>query len=149
MAKFKKLKLVTRQSMMALMSESEEKQIHVIGRALVAIFSRQTKEEKTLNSTRQHNNIGFSGHDGKSGSLTAKYYIRHGTLLPWQVELWTRDFRGNPRITKYAKQLNEVALENKIAKLEAANFDGRHDIDIAICKASLPDTHHLYSEMPD
>ncbi len=97
-----------------------------IGKALVAIFNFQTEEEKTHNDTETNNNIGFSGSDAKDGSITAKYFLKHGTLLEWMVDNWMKDFRGSPRITKYARQLNIVA-EAKAAKAIKPRFE--HDAD--------------------
>lgn len=98
-----------------------------IGKALVAIFNFQTEEEKTHNDTETNNNIGFSGSDAKDGSITAKYFLKHGTLLDWMVDNWMKDFRGSPRITKYARQLNIVA-EAKAAK-QAVKPRFEHDAD--------------------
>jgi len=86
----------------------------VIGRALVAIFKRQTKDEQAVNVTNCHNGIGFTGADAHSGCITAKYYIKHRTLLDWQVERWTKTNRnGVPRIAKYWKQLDQIARERQ------------------------------------
>lgn len=84
----------------------------VIGRALVAIFRNQTELEKANNVTRLQNGIGFTGTDGRIGAITAKYFIKHGTLLEWQIKNWLRPNRkGEPRIVKYANQLNQIANE--------------------------------------
>ena len=84
---------------------------HVIGRALVAIFNKQTASEKESDSTDRTNGVGFSGLDSIGGSLTAKSYITRGQLQPWQVEKWTRVMtNGYPRICKYSKQLNDIAV---------------------------------------
>lgn len=86
----------------------------VIGRALVAIFNRQTETEKKVNTTNQHNMIGFTGVDALSGSITAKYYIKHKKLLQWQIDRWLKQNKnGVPRIAKYHKQLNEIANEKR------------------------------------
>ena len=103
---------IVSQNSLQLMLEaaSPEKRVAIIGRALVALFNRQTETEKTINDTTQWNKVGFSGADGKSGSLTAKYYLKHGTLLDWQVERWMKPQRnGYARLCKYHKQLNEIA----------------------------------------
>lgn len=116
--------IVTKQSMIESLSTlSDYKIVHYVGRALVAIFLNQTDSEKVVNQTNNNNNIGFSSSDAKDGSITAKYYIKHGTLLGWQLDNWTRDWRGAPRITKYHRQLNEVA----IAKKNAPRF--KHDAE--------------------
>lgn len=100
--------LVTKASMIAMLADEQKRQ-HVIGRALVAIFKCQTEAEKASNTTRDHNEIGFAGPDARQGTLSAKYYLKHKCLLPWQVDLWIKDFRGSPRITKYWQQLNVAA----------------------------------------
>jgi hypothetical protein len=87
-----------------------------IGRALVALFNRQLEDEKSTNDTRHENSKGFSSSDAKSGTLTAKYFLKHKTLESWQVEKWTREERGRPRICKYARQLNEIAEEKLLKK---------------------------------
>ncbi|MGZ8924389.1 MAG: hypothetical protein ACXW2E_00765 [Nitrososphaeraceae archaeon] len=110
--------LVTRDSIeQMLQNENPEFVIHTIGRALVGIFKYQTEDEKRKNDTNIHNGIGFSGTDAKSGSLTAKFYLKHKTLLPWMIENWTKPTsHGHPRLTKYHKQLNIIALEKRARK---------------------------------
>lgn len=89
----------------------------VVGRALWALFERQTAAERSLNVTNNENGIGFSGADAHSGSITAKYWKKWGNLGyakgdKWRLEKWTTSGRnGYPRICKYAKQLNEIANE--------------------------------------
>ena len=109
-------KIVTKSNLTTMLNDaSPEKQAQIIGRACWALFLRQTAAEQASNDTVEHNTIGFSGSDGKSGSLTAKYWRKHGTLAEWQVERWTRDWRGAPRIVKYWKQLNEIAVQKQAA----------------------------------
>lgn len=96
---------------------------HIIGRALVALFERQTAGEQSANVTAEHNTIGFNGSDGRSGALTAKSYLKNKRLAQWQVERWVKN-SGNTsysRITKYHKQLNEIAMEK--ARAKAAVYD--------------------------
>lgn len=107
--------IVSKQFMLDfLATKDEEKVMHFVGRALVALFNRQVESEKEANSTKIENNRGFSSSDARNGSITAKYYIKNGKLLDWQIKLWTENsFRGRPRIVKYSEQLNEIALEKK------------------------------------
>lgn len=85
-----------------------------IGHALVAIFKNQEQEERAANTTRLKNGIGFSANDARIGSLSAKYFLKHGTLLDWQLKPWLKqNIDCQPRICKYAKQLNEIAV-NKL-----------------------------------
>jgi hypothetical protein len=105
-------KIVTRESMATMLAKDNSLYVQtVIGRALVAIFNRQTRSEKAVNDVREHNTVGFSGADAKGGSITAKYWLKHRKLEPWMVKKWTENSRGFPRICKYHKQLNEIAME--------------------------------------
>lgn len=114
--------IVTRESLQdmidtATRENDKQKLADIVGRALVAIFERQTESEQSSNDTNQDNGIGFSGSDAKGGSLTAKTYLKNRTLLDWQVERWTRrNENGFARICKYAAQLNEIALEKRQRK---------------------------------
>ena len=112
--------IVTKDTLLALLNNCEKMRPHVIGRALVVLFERQTAAEQDQNATTQHNAIGFTGADGYSGCLTAKFYIKHKTLLDWQIDRWMKVGKsGYPRICKYWKQLDEAAQAK--AKLTATN----------------------------
>lgn len=94
-----------------LTTNDRQRQIRVVGRALVALFNRQTEAEKQVNDTNEDNGVGFAGSDAKSGCLTAKYFLKYGTLLDWQLAKWLKPARaGLPRICKYHKQLNDIAI---------------------------------------
>ncbi len=103
--------LVTKESLQSMLDNADDaKRIRIIGRALIGIFERQTADEQASNDTKIHNTIGFAASDAKSGSLTAKYFIKHGTLLQWQVDRWLKKQPdGNARICRYVRQLNEIA----------------------------------------
>ncbi len=89
----------------------------VIGRALVAIFKYQTVDERNNNGTKYLNGVGFSANDGRIGSLGAKYFLKYGTLLEWQLKPWLKsDKNGFPRIAKYHEQLNRIAHEKANTK---------------------------------
>lgn len=110
-------KLVTKDSLVALLERDRETQIKVIGRALVALFHRQVEDEKISNDTKHHNLQGFTPADAYIGTITAKYFLKHRTLLDWQIDKWTKvTATGYPRIAKYSRQLNEVANEKLAAK---------------------------------
>lgn len=117
--KQRKIEIVTRDSLIQMLNDaSEEKRQQIVGRALVAIFNKQTFSEKSSNLTNHDNMLGFSSADAKTGSLTAKFFLAHKRLDQWQMDLWLRDFRGHPRITKYARQLNLIAIENRLIDLQ-------------------------------
>ena len=101
--------IVTKSRLDALLNKNEKCRIDTIGRALVILLKNQTTDEQKANTTTHSNDIGFAGCDARTGSITAKYYIKHNTLLPWQVEMWMKDWRGAPRISKYWRQLNTAA----------------------------------------
>jgi len=113
MTKAKKLVLVSRESLQALIDNaSPKKQQVIIGRALVALLDRQTQDEQSSNTTNKSNNVGFTGADAFSGSISAKYYIKNKSLKDFVVEKWTKRAKnGFARLTKYHKQLNEIAIE--------------------------------------
>jgi hypothetical protein len=116
----KKQALVTRESLQQMINNADSVKIqHIVGRALVALFERQTEAEKSDNTTKVNNNVGFAGCDSIGGSLTAKTYMRRKALEAWQVEKWTRiASNGFPRICKYASQLNEIAMEKQQRRLD-------------------------------
>jgi hypothetical protein len=100
-----------------LASDNAELVMHFIGRALVALLDRQTADEKQSATTNHTNYRGFAQNDAKSGTLSAKYYLKHGKLESWQINAWTRPWKGMPRLCKYWLQLDEVA-KAKAAKKE-------------------------------
>lgn len=72
-------------------------------RAVVAIYERQTAEEKETQHTRIHNGIGFNGPDSSFLSYCAEW-IKSGKPL-------NRKFldKSREKIIKYRKQLLEIA----------------------------------------
>lgn len=107
--------LVTKESLQAMLDAAlPEKQIQIVGRALVVLFKRQTAEERKVNTTNVDNGVGFTGADGESGGITAKSFIKHGTLQDWQLERWVRkNDKGYSRLSKYWRQLDEAAKAKK------------------------------------
>jgi len=107
-------KLVTRESLELLLASTDRnKVIQVVGRALVVINNNQTKVEQDAVQTLEHNGIGFTSGDAKGGTLTAKYFKRHNTLLDWQLEKWLRVTATGTRLGKYHAQLNKEAIRLK------------------------------------
>jgi len=107
--------IVTRESLQALL-EKDELRNKVVGRALVALFKRQTEDERASNITKNVNLRGFMPCDARQGSISAKTFIKRGELLDFQLNHWMEQTsKGYPRICKYVRQLNEIALEKKAA----------------------------------
>lgn len=103
--------IVTKDTLSRMLANSNPAYVdQVIGRALVALFHRQTEAEKADNSTKNDNGVGFTHADGRQGALTAKYFIKHKQLLAWQREMWLAPNKhGVARIAKYHTQLNDIA----------------------------------------
>lgn len=101
----------------------------VIGRILVAIFNRQTSEEASNNLTKFHNGVGFSSNDARLGCIGAKYFIKHGTLTDGLMKGWLKlDKHGFPRITKYAQQLNDIAMTKTANEQNEINNHHPHGV---------------------
>ena len=111
-------KLVTRDSLISMLNSGNDAHVQqVVGRALVAIFNGQTEGEKNSNVTNHDNGIGFTGADAYSGSLSAKSFLKYGSLLDWQLAKWLKpNVKGVPRIAKYHAQLNTIAVLKAAAK---------------------------------
>lgn len=102
---------VTRDSLQSMLSNPNPAYVQaVIGRALVVLLNNQTSDEQANNATTKQNGIGFTGADAYSGSLTAKYYIKHKRLLDWMVDKWTKqNGKGYCRLAKYHAQLDAAS----------------------------------------
>lgn len=115
----KQTAIVTRESLRTMLLNPNRAYVEkVVGRALIRLFERQTATEQRANATDNDNGIGFAGCDAKSGSLTAKYYLKHKHLQDWQLDRWVKaEASGFPKLCKYHRQLNEVALVAQQGKL--------------------------------
>ena len=104
--------IVSKEKFIEILTKSSSKrQIQAIGRALVHIYNRQTEDEKESKDTKYNNGIGFTGADAYSGAMTARFFLKHGTLADWQVNKWMKlNSKGEPRLAKYWKQINEEAV---------------------------------------
>jgi len=80
-----------------------------VERAIVAIYRRQTRDERDSNSTIEPNGIGFSGTDARLGSYYAKWVLS-GKNLSGQHLIKARNMAY-----KYTRQLVEIATQ----KMEA------------------------------
>lgn len=88
-----------------------------VGLVLEELFARQTEAEKASDTTQENNTIGFTAFDARSGSQDAKAFAKYGTLSGFRVNRWTRKNRGVSRICKYHGQINQKALEAKLASI--------------------------------
>jgi len=113
----KVMSMVTKESLIKMIETADEaKRAQIVGRACLVLFNRQLDDEKQFNTTTTTNNRGFTQADARTGSITAKSFIKNKTLYPWQVNQWLKvDVRGTPRIVKYWKQLDEAAKQKVAA----------------------------------
>lgn len=97
-----------------LAAKIKENPARTIGRALLAIYKKQTATEQALSSTVIPNGIGFSKPDARVGGIGARQYQNTSRLDQWCIDVWMRPARdGYPRICKYADQLNAISEEKK------------------------------------
>ena len=76
-----------------------------IERGVIAIYERQTADEKSTETTRHHNHVGFQACDARRGSYYAKWVIsgKHLTGLHFD--------KAKAIVTRYAGQLAQIANE--------------------------------------
>lgn len=77
-----------------------------VGRAIVAIYRRQTADEKAAKVTTDANSVGFSAFDAEFLTSLAEFYLRTGFLTPAQLA------KGRNKIKRYHRQLIEIADES-------------------------------------
>lgn len=111
-------KIVTKESLVEMLKSSDQQRIaKIVGRALLAIYLKQTVDERSASATMHHNNVGFTACDAEYGSSCAKFFQRNGYLTYNQVKSWIALSKsGTPKIAKYWRQLNEVANSKMTSK---------------------------------
>lgn len=90
--------------------EREEKVKHLlltndkaVLRGVVAIYNRQTLDEKASEITKHTNSQGFCAFDAPLMSLYAKQILKYGGLSSTQLKI------AREKIVRYRKQLAEIA----------------------------------------
>jgi len=121
-----------------------------IGRAVYALFLRQTEGERVAGVTVEHNGRGFSGCDAEILSSFAKFWKKAGFLTPKQTAL------ARKKLMKYGRQLAEIAAERnpcdpgRVAKkmMEGGEaFPEEREYDSGMCQEHLPDPR--WADEPD
>ena len=74
-----------------------------LSRGLLAIYERQTADEKSSEATKHHNGIGFNKVDAGFLTSLAESLKKYGTLTPKQI-LYCRK-----KLVKYCGQLEKIA----------------------------------------
>lgn len=77
-------------------------------RGVVAIYEKQTADEKNTDSTNRTNGVGFTGADARFGSSIAKRLIAGGGVTPNQLVACKKMMK------KYAGQLLRIAKEKAL-----------------------------------
>jgi len=94
--------------------------IKVLGRALVRIYERQTSDEQQSESTELKNSQGFTAFDARLGTLAARQFLETGSIGIKLTAYWlAQDKNGYPKICRYVRQLNEVAVERRLHETTA------------------------------
>ena len=102
----------TKESILELLKTNDK----AIGRALVVLNDRQTRDEQTDKITKVHNGRGFRPCHARMGTSMAEFFLRNGYLSEKQARYWRAvDKAGNMRIGIYTRQLLE-AVQEKAAK---------------------------------
>ena len=91
-------KTYTKASLINLMNTNDS----ILIKGLLLIHRYQTQEEKRVEDTIVHNNVGFTGSHGKKMTGIANWYLRNGSISPNQLALVRR------RMPKYANQLLRI-----------------------------------------
>lgn len=76
-----------------------------VERAIVALFKRQTEDEKNMGATVHLNSVGFNACDANVGSYMAKYVMSGRNLSGKWLE------KARKMAIKYRKQLQAIANE--------------------------------------
>lgn len=75
---------------------------------VVAIYNKQTENEKNAESTQEDNGIGFNGCDGQFGTSIAKKILAGYSMSPKQLAALQKMMK------KYAGQLLRIAKEKSL-----------------------------------
>ena len=95
-------KIWTVEEVKVLLAESDK----AVARAILAIYNRQTEDEKAIKETSESNGVGYNGVDANFMSSLAQFYQAKGFLTAGQVKY------GRKAIMKYAGQLTTIANAN-------------------------------------
>ena len=117
---------VTREQIVALLDRRDQVGTLAVGRAIAAIYSRQTADEQQAGTTRHSNGRGFSAADAAFGTYLARW-VQSKDPKTGRNRLLSGRFldQGRELSHKYVGQLLEVAAEKaardaEVAAIEAA-----------------------------
>ena len=81
-----------------------DRSLEAVERAVVAIYRRQTEDEKEAYETKHHNRVGFAACHAGLGTYYAKWILSGKHLSGSHVE------RARKMVRHYAGQLHQIAL---------------------------------------
>ncbi len=84
-----------------------DRDVLAVERAIVAIYRRQTEDEKESYETKHHNRVGFAACHAHLGSYYARWILSGRHLSGSHVE------RARRMVRHYAGQLHQIALANQ------------------------------------
>jgi hypothetical protein len=79
-----------------------------VEKAIVAIYNRQTVDEKSIQGTTHNNKVGFSSADARKGSYYAKWVLSGKNLTGKHLD------KAREIANKYVRQLCEIATQKMI-----------------------------------
>ena len=98
--------------------------MRTIGRALIVLNERQTRDEQLAEQTQNHNGVGFRPCDARMGTSMAKQYAVKNSLSEKQIAYWCQpNVKGVPRIAVYFRQLAEAAVQKEVVMQAATSFN--------------------------
>ena len=95
-------KIWTKETLWAVLEVNDDQ----LAKALVALYNRQTEDEKETKETTEQNGIGFNGVDSTFLSSVAENYKKYGRLTENQTKAVRKALK------KYCRQLVDIANLN-------------------------------------
>ncbi len=126
-----------------------------VEKAIVAIYKRQTEDEKATQATRHSNNVGFSGADASRGTYYAQWILSGKRLTGKHLD------KGRAMALKYRKQLLSIANANRksvppiaptqtpaVSASESGTYSESGVGDCDVCLQTKHGTTHYHMGVP-
>lgn len=95
-----------------------------VARAILALYARQTADERSIGVTKVSNGAGFNAHDAPFLTSIAK------ALPKWGNHMTERQLaKARPMLMKYAGQLLTIAQERQVVSMRDVPMDAMPVID--------------------
>ena len=107
----KTTKKVTKKEIKAFLKDNLNTNKNWAIRGLLRIYDYQTQEEKEVQNTYYHNQVGFTGVDGDILSSFAEQYKNKGYLSPKQMNILYK------KMPKYWQQLYKISDQDKLIEI--------------------------------